>query len=172
MVSKFICLWLSGILSMGQLNTDNEKNIPLIKNLALKVYSGNQILADLTTAQAILESNLLGRVPSSLAYKYNNLFGIKGRGTKGSVTLNTKEFIHGQFKTVSSTFAWNASIEDSLIQRKALLENGTRDKPDRYHNVLSAKTFEEAAQNIQKDGYATDPTYSKQLIDIYNKYLK
>jgi flagellum-specific peptidoglycan hydrolase FlgJ len=161
-----------GISIMTTLNQDNKINIKIIQRLAYQVYEGNQILADLTTAQAILESNLLGSKPSTLAFKYNNLFGIKGKGTKGSVMLETWEEEKGKEVRLKQPFAWNASIEDSLLQRKLLLENGTKNKPDRYHPVLKAKTFEEAARALVLGGYATDSKYATKLINIYEKYLK
>ncbi len=158
---------------MSNLSVDNQLNIKLIQKLATQTYQGNKVLADLTTAQAILESNLLGRVPSQLAFKYNNLFGIKGRGTKGSVTLTTTEYVKSKGKiSVPQAFAWNETVEDSIKQRRDLFQNGTRDKPNRYFKVLSAQTFEEAAHAVKEAGYATDENYAKQLIDIYNKYLK
>lgn len=157
---------------MSTLGSDNRLNIDLIKRLATKVYEGNKVLADLTTAQAILESNLLGNRPSQLAMKYNNLFGIKGSGTKGSVKLMTTEFRNGKEYKEPHSFAWNNSVEDSIAQRKSLFEKGTRDNPIRYSRVLKAKTFEEAAEAVKAGGYATSPSYVKDLIAIYNKYLK
>lgn len=157
---------------MSTLSADNRLNIQIIHKLAQQVYPNNKVLADLTTAQAILESNLQGLKPSQLAFKYNNLFGIKGRGTKGSVSLPTKEEVKGKMITVNQSFAWNNSIEDSLQQRKHLFENGTSDNPTRYFKVLAAQTFEEAAEAVYKAGYATDSSYTTQLITIYHKYLK
>lgn len=157
---------------MSQLSTDNDKNIKLVHKLAQQMYPGNQVLVDLTTVQAILEAGFRAKVPSSLAFKYNNLFGIKGRGTKGSVTLRTKEFVRGKEITIPQIFAWNATVEDSLEQRKKLFENGTRSRPERYHPVLRAKTFEEAATAVYRAGYATDPQYPAKLIDVYNSYVK
>jgi len=156
---------------MSTLSSDPKINIDLVRKLAIRAYPNNQVLADLTTAQAILESNLTGQ-PSQLAFKYNNLFGIKGSGTKGSVTLPTHEFVGGREITVNQAFAWNESVEDSIQQRKSLFENGTKDKHNRYFRVLAAPTFEDAAHELLKAGYATDPAYATALINIYNKYIK
>lgn len=165
-------LVIIGILYMSSLGIDSKLNIKLVKTLATKVYSENKVLADLTVAQAILESNLLGNKPSKLALKYNNLFGIKGRGTKGSVALETTEYVKGKPLKVKQNFAWNNSVEDSIEQRKKLFQNGTVDKPTRYFKVLSAQTFEDAAKALYEAGYATDIHYTQQLINIYNKYIK
>ena len=167
----YLFLLLVGVLILCTLSSTPSVNIATIKKLALQVANGNQVLADLTAAQAILESNLEGK-PSMLAFKYNNLFGIKGSGTAGSVSLPTTEYIKGKKESVMQQFAANTNIEDSLQQHNNLFKNGTSDNPLRYTKVLKATTFEEAAQAVQAAGYATDPNYSKELIAVYNRDLK
>jgi len=125
----------------------------------------NPILADLVIAQAILESNLGGK-PSGLALKGNNLFGIKGKGTCGSIKMQTWEVIRGKKVTVMADFAKFCTLEDGLQKRKAMF-----DLP-RYKNLYQATSFEDAANRIRKSGYATDPAYSKKLVEIYNEYIK
>lgn len=149
---------------MTKLTEDYKTNIPLIIKLAKECYPDQPVLADMTWVQAILESNLYGR-PSQLAYHYNNLFGIKGKGVTGkSIMLPTKEYLNGHWTTVKAAFAYNDSIEESLSQHKQLLNK------DRYQHVREAKTFEEAATAIRVAGYATDPKYTNLLISVHNKY--
>lgn len=170
-----IALYICMVLTMTNLTNDNDYNIDLVSDAAHKLYPDNPVLADLTTAQAILEGRLQpGKQPSELALKYNNLFGIKGHGTAGSVVLPSPEYrgSNGKWETDNSNFAVNKNIEDSLEQHKELFENGTSDNPDRYDKVLEAKTFEEAAYAVQKAGYATDPGYANELISVYNEYIK
>lgn len=154
--------------------TDNPvTNIVLLKRLADEAYHTNRILADMTIVQGILEGGLRNSPPSQLALKYNNLFGIKGTGTKGFINLPTMEFIKGNWVRVvpknqiinSNSFAWNASVEDSIAQHKKLLS-----KP-RYAKVALAKTFEEAATEIWLAGYATDPKYPALLMGVYKQYV-
>ena len=162
------------------LTDDVEQNIELVISASRNCYPDHPVLADLTAAQAILESRLAGR-PSRLAVEFNNLFGIKGEGTgkiidgklKSKVLLPTKEYspAHG-YEEVDQGFAVNASIEDSILQHKELFENGTRDNPDRYRNLFTAKTFNEAAHMVQEDGYATDASYANKLLTIYNMYVR
>lgn len=162
-----------GGLVMSSLSLDPQKNIALVKKLATQAYAGNQVLADLTTAQAILESGLANpKSPSQLAIKYNNLFGIKGNGTKGSVGLMTTEYVKGKPEQIKQEFAWNASVEDSITQRKKLFQNGTSDNPTRYFKVLAAPTFHDAAVAVYQAGYATDIHYVDELISVYNHYIK
>jgi flagellum-specific peptidoglycan hydrolase FlgJ len=153
---------------MSQLSsTDSKANIKLLKDLANKAYPDQPILADMTIVQGILEGGLQKAPPSLLAIKYNNLFGIKGQGTKGSVTLMTYEDTPDKGRVqIPQQFAYNASVEDSVLQHKILLSK------DRYVKVGLSKTFPEAAQAIKDAGYATDIHYPQLLIDTYNQYVK
>jgi flagellum-specific peptidoglycan hydrolase FlgJ len=170
-------LILIGVILMESylLLTNNPKqNIQMVKEQAYQVfaaYPNKQVLANLCTAQAILESGLDGK-PSGLAKNYNNLFGIKGRGTAGTINLNTTEYVKGHKEHPDQCFARNKSVKDSIDQYKHLLENGTKDNSKRYAKVLQAKTFGEAAELIREAGYATDPSYTKSLINRYNTWLK
>ncbi|WP_080833086.1 glycoside hydrolase family 73 protein [Cohnella massiliensis] len=116
--------------------------------------------ASLKLAQAALESNW-GR--SGLTQKANNLFGIKGTGPAGSVTMPTREVVNGQTVTVDAAFRayhdWSQSIADhSLLLTRP-----------RYAKVLNAdgKT---AARAAAAAGYATDPNYADKLIAIMDAY--
>lgn len=144
---------------------DIKQNISLLRPEILKVYPESIIMADLCLAQAILESRLLG-VPSGLARDCNNLFGIKGKGTLGTVYLLTHEYVRGKEITVKAGFAKNLTLEDSIKQHRHVLEL------PRYKKVWTSQTFNEAADAIRLAGYATDINYTRSLIDIYNKYIK
>lgn len=155
---------------MTKLTEDSKTNLELVKRLSYEAYPNQPILAELSYCQAILEAGLRVSPPSNLALHYQNLFGIKGQGTAGTISLPTHEFVRGKMITVKQNFAWNVSIEDSIQQHKHLFENGTHDKPHRYFGVLVAETFEEAATEVRKAGYATDPAYTMLLIDLHKKY--
>ncbi len=133
---------------------------------ASKVYPDNVIMQQVTVTQAILESGFQTDKPSKLASQYYNLFGIKGKGSVGTVKLPTKEYINGQNITVRASFAVNASYTDSFAQHKDLL-----DRP-RYKQVVEAKNPPEAFQALSLAGYATDPNYSELLEGIWAKYVK
>lgn len=150
---------------INRLTGDPKENIKLLRNLTSLAYADEPIMADLCLAQGILESRLLG-VPSSLAMKYNNLFGIKGKGTDGSINLKTWEVIKGKSIQVIAPFAQNLSLYDSILQHKKVLSL------PRYALVHKAKTFNEAAKAILVAGYATDPNYTKSLIDVYLNHIK
>lgn len=130
------------------------------------VYQNNPVMGDIAAAQAILESGMQNGKGSKLALESNNYFGIKGKGTAGSAMMSTKEFVGGKMRGTKAAFAANASPEDSFKQHAQLMNN------PRYEKVLAAKSPEEAAVELQRAGYATDPQYAKKLIDVYNTYVK
>jgi flagellum-specific peptidoglycan hydrolase FlgJ len=141
-----------------------KERLAYVELTALDVWDKYPVhVAYLTIVQAILESGLLWRV-SNLA-KRNNLFGIKGEGTAGTVDLKTTEVINGRAYKFKQKFAANTSLADSFIQHKKLLESSI------YKDVLVSENFYEATEAVQAAGYATDPNYSKKLRVIYERYF-
>ena len=130
---------------------------------ARKGYLEHNILPSLTIAQAILESNS-GK--SQLAIKGNNLFGIKAdsRWTGKKINFPTKEFIKGKEITVNAYFRAYDSFSDSVEDHTKFLLT------KRYEKVRSAKDYKEAAHEISKANYATDPDYPGKLIKIIEQY--
>lgn len=120
------------------------------------------IPASLTIAQAILES---AWGESGLTQRANNLFGIKGKGPAGSVTMPTMEYSGGQWITVNAAFRAYHDWSESIADHSALILGGTRDKPNRYHGVLWVD-YRTACQEIWRGGYATDPAYPQKLINL------
>lgn len=133
-----------------------------IQQVANQIFPNQPVLSQLATAQAMQESGIANGQPSKLASRYNNLYGMKGTGTAGSVQLPTTEYINGQPHKVMANFAAYKAPADSIAAYKQTLQN------PRYANVLKAQSFEDATNEIQKAGYATDPNYAKQLRSIYN----
>lgn len=138
--------------------------IPNVVQASNQTYGPGSVMAGVAAAQAILESGLTGK-PSKLATQGNNLFGIKGSGTAGTVNLGTQEYGKNGYEHTRSGFAKNASVNDSFSQHQRLMQN------PRYQGVLNAKSVPEALIELQKAGYATDPKYAKKLLEIYNKYV-
>jgi flagellum-specific peptidoglycan hydrolase FlgJ len=125
-----------------------------------------RVPASLTIAQAILES---AWGESGLTKRANNLFGIKGTGTAGSVQMPTTEYVANKPVTVAANFRAYRSWDESIADHSALILNGTRDKPTRYHGVLGAD-YKTACYAIKDGGYATDPEYPKKLIGLIEHY--
>lgn len=136
-------------------------------------YPNNPALAQLTASQAILESGIgSDEGPSKLARDHNNLFGIKGHGTAGSVNMGTNEYSHGRMGRTSAGFASNHTIQDSFTQHDNLLQHGIKANPALYHKVLSSPDFDSAASEIYKAGYATDPNYTNELKRVHKRYVQ
>ena len=153
----------SSNINLSSLADSRDGRIEQIVAASKAAYPNNPALAKLTASQAILESRLLGN-PSGLA-RNNNLFGIKGKGTAGTVNMRTREVYGGKSVYENAGFAKNSTLTDSFKQHRNLLERS------RYKNVWNAKSLPEAAQAVRAAGYATDPRYPQKLINIYNKYL-
>lgn len=134
---------------------------------AQDIQTQTGIRASISIAQAGLESDW-GK--STLAYKYNNFFGVKASSGIQSVDLSTSEYIDDKWVQVKAPFrvysSWQASMEDHAD----LLLKGTTDNPNRYARVISGVNVEESAQALVDGGYATDPDYAVKLIDIIKTY--
>ncbi len=147
---------------------ENKKALSDLISAAKVTYTDNEVLQKLVVTQAILESGFLrANGPSGLAKNYNNLFGIKAtKMSQRQVKLPTWEHINGKNVKVMAPFQVFADYADCFWRHKDILSL------KRYKPVLAAKTIEEACKQIQVCGWATDPSYTKKLIDIYNKHVK
>jgi len=140
-----------------------KERINFLKQEATIIWGKDTIRRDLAVGQAILESAIRRDEISGLAKK-NNLFGIKGSGTKGFVTMQTREEDHnGVSYHTNAEFASNNTLRDSFEQHRKLLY-----KP-RYGAVLLAITIEGACKQIVNCGYATDKLYTQKLLDVINE---
>lgn len=136
--------------------------------LALDNLKKTGMSAALQTAQAILETGWGQSVPVD---KYtgqfsNNLFGIKGKGTKGSVTSNTWEEYNGVAFRIDDDFRAYNNVSESWEDHNALLLTKERYAP--FRAVMFDST--QGAWALRRCGYATDSQYSIKLIDIINRY--
>ncbi|MEY4590793.1 MAG: hypothetical protein RL497_2869 [Pseudomonadota bacterium] len=127
----------------------------------------SKIPAAITTAQAILETGYGKSVPTDLyskQYSYN-LFGIKGIGPAGSVSVYTHEVINGVRIKIIDKFQAYHSFEDSIAGRTDFLTKNRR------YKVLFTEADPKAwAEGLQKQKYATDPNYAKTLISIMESW--
>lgn len=147
--------------------TSTSRFIKTVAPAAQKEQKRTGIPASIIIAQAGLESEW-GR--STLASKYNNLFGVKATDKRHRVKLMTTEYLNGKKKHVKVYFATYSSWAESIKQHTKLLLEGTTDSPNRYQNVTKAKNYKEAARDLQQDGYATDPDYANKLINAIKKF--
>ncbi|KAA1191361.1 glycoside hydrolase family 73 protein [Paenibacillus sp. B2(2019)] len=140
--------------------------IAKIANFAVKDMQISKVPASLTIAQAALES---GFGSSGLTVKANNLFGIKGSGPAGSITVQTTEYVNGKAVKVEALFRAYNNWGESVADHSALIVNGVSWNRYLYSKVLGA-SGKVAAQEIAAAGYATDPNYAAKLIQIMDTY--
>lgn len=128
--------------------------------------------ASVTIAQIIAESGYgaygpggeMGQGLSSLAYYHCNLFGIKGSGTAGSVSMKTWEMrANGTSYTTSAGFRAYYTYTECIEDRAELLKEYYRDLTN---GVTDANTF--AVQVGSR--WATNVYYGKTLISIMKQY--
>lgn len=132
------------------------------KPYAIADMKQSGILASLTGAQGFIESK---KGNSGLTVKANNLFGIKGTYNGQSVTMLTTEYYNGVAYRVNAAFRKYPSWQESVNDHSALFNRLAR-----YKNLRGETDYVKACNNVQKDGYATSPTYSTTLLNTINKY--
>lgn len=133
-----------------------------IKPMVIEDMKKSGILASLTAAQALIESN---KGNSGLTQKANNLFGMKGAYNGQSVTMPTTEYYNGVKCTVNAAFRKYPSWADSIADHSGLFNRSAR-----YANLRGLTDYKLACKYVQQDGYATSPTYTQTLLKTIENY--
>jgi len=144
---------------------DQQAFISLIAPGAVAAQQRYGVPASVTIAQAIEES-AWGQ--SSLADRYHNLFGIKGAGPAGSVTLPTREFENGRWVTIDGQFAVYHNDAQSIAGHAELLATSGY-----YTRAMADRAHPDAFAHDLTGVYATDPGYGGNLValmKLYNLY--
>jgi lysozyme len=129
---------------------------------ALAAQQRYGVPASVTIAQAIDES---GWGTSQLAATDYNLFGIKGSGPAGSVTLPTQEFENGQWVTIYAQFRAYHNVSESIADHAELLATSGY-----YTRAMADRAVPDAFANDLTGVYATDPEYGANLIGLMRLY--
>ncbi|MBJ0927846.1 glycoside hydrolase family 73 protein [Enterococcus faecium] len=161
---------LSSPFTDNQQENEAQSHQQFIERLvphAQELQDGYGVLPSIILGQAILESNW-GK--STLASKYNNLFGIKAYGDQKKVSLETKEFVNEEWITIQGDFKVYDSWEQSMDDHTQLFVQGVDWNPALYEKVITATNYQEAAQALQDAGYATDPGYAQKIIQVIGTY--
>lgn len=143
----------------GRLSPD--RFVRLIGPAAAESMARTGVPASVTIAQAALETGWGG----STIGDAKNLFGIKGTGPAGSVSKSTREYVNGRYVTEQASFraynTWSESIDD---HSRLLLGS-------RYRPAMACKdNADQFAAQLQRCGYATDPSYASKLISIMRSH--
>ena len=147
---------------------EKDKFLDFASQMALESYYKTDMSAALQTAQGILETGWGQSVPvDKYTGKFsNNLFGIKGTGSKGSVTSNTWEVYNGIKYRVDDNFRAYNTVNESWQDHKDLLLEASRYSI--FRDVMYDSSL--GAWAIRRAGYATDPQYPLKLMRIIKLY--
>jgi flagellum-specific peptidoglycan hydrolase FlgJ len=136
--------------------------INLIAPGAIAAQQRYGVPAAVTIAQAIEES---AWGDSGLAAQDHNLFGIKGTGPAGSVTLPTSEYLNGQWVTIDAGFRVYHNVAESIADHAELLATSGYDT-----RAMADRAVPDAFANDLTGVYATDPDYGANLIALMRLY--
>jgi len=153
--------------AMDLRNSTKEIFVSKLYEAAKLEQKTSNVPAAITTAQAILETGYGKAVPIDInTGKYSfNLFGIKGIGPAGFVSVYTHEFYNGKKQKIIDKFKAYHNFSESITGRTAFLEQNKR-----YKSLFTSTDPEAWAKGLQSSGYATDPKYADKLITIMNKW--
>ena len=175
-VAVILLAFVFSLKNLSSPSTDNQqeneaqshqKFIERLVPHAQELQDGYGVLPSIILGQAILESNWGN---STLASKYNNLFGIKAYGDQKKVSLETKEFVNEEWITIQGDFKVYDSWEQSMDDHTQLFVQGVAWNPALYEKVITATNYQKAAQALQDAGYATDPGYAQKIIQVIETY--
>jgi flagellum-specific peptidoglycan hydrolase FlgJ len=144
---------------------EQQAFISLVAPGAIAAQQRYGVPAAVTIAQAIEES-AWGQ--SGLAAQYHNLFGIKGTGPAGSVSLPTSEYENSQWVSIDAPFRVYHNDAESVADHAELLATSGY-----YTRAMADRDFPDAFANNLTGVYATDPSYGANLIalmKLYNLY--
>ncbi len=135
-----------------------ERFCALLGPVAAASFRATGVPASVTLAQAALETGW----GAATIGDAKNLFGIKGTGPAGSVTVPTQEWENGRYITINSSFRKYNTWQESFDDHAKLVTTASR-----YANCLNYRNDpDQFARELQKAGYATDPEYANKLISI------
>jgi flagellum-specific peptidoglycan hydrolase FlgJ len=146
--------------------TPQEQFIASIAEAAVRSADQTGVPASVTIAQAILESYWGS---SRLAREANNFFGIKAQtrtGSAGSIWFDVWEVIGGRNVMQSQAFRAYTTIAESFVDHGLFfVENG------RYGAAMAVRDDpRQFAREVNRAGYATDPSYASKLIGLMDRY--
>jgi flagellum-specific peptidoglycan hydrolase FlgJ len=135
--------------------TPAEIYIARFKKVAQSEQKRYGIPASITLAQGLLESN---KGMSSLASKHNNHFGIKCwcHGRHSDCVNFADDSPTDRFKRYKT--AWESYRHHSEVVSSMPLKIGSR------------ASYKDWARALKKAGYATNPRYAQDLINIIERY--
>jgi len=145
----------------------NERQRLFASEILEEAYKAKRITglpASILSAQCILETGWGEHIPTDIHTKKfsYNLFGIKGKGSNGSVDIYTHEYINGERIKIIAKFRAYNDYSESFIDYGNLILGAKRYK----QAVINKDDPERYIYEIWKAGYATDPKYPEKILRI------
>jgi LysM repeat protein len=148
---------LYSLCCLGQIKS-YELYIERYSEFAVDQMEKYGVPASITLAQGLLES---GAGQSTLAKKANNHFGIKvGSNWKGAYVKHDDDKRNEKFRKYKS-------VKHSYEDHSLFLTQGQRYA---FLFDLNQTDYKGWAKGLKKAGYATNPRYAEQLIDLIERY--
>ena len=155
----FFLLWLTSVSVSAQMkwNERYQQYIDQYKDIAIEQMKRWGVPASITLAQGIFES---GAGQSELTRRSNNHFGIKCHGWPGRTVYKDDDASNECFRAYDTAF-------DSFEDHSRFLATGQR-----YRSLFSLKAtdYKGWARGLKAAGYATNPRYANQLIELIQLY--
>ena len=153
----FIILSSLGASGQSTWTAQFQQYIDQYKDCAIEQMLKWKVPASITLAQGLLES---GAGKSRLAVKGNNHFGIKCHGWQGATIYHDDDAQGECFRAYISAF-------ESFEDHSRFLATGQR-----YAGLFKLKItdYQGWAKGLKAAGYATNPKYAQQLIDVIQLY--
>lgn len=152
------CLLLYSLLSKSQNDNDVEQYVSQFKQYAIEEQVRTGVPAAITLAQGVHET---ASGKSELATNANNHFGIKCKSNWDGET-----YFYDDDKKQECFRKYNNALQ-SYIDHSDFLKQSSR-----YASLFSLEITDYVgwAQGLKKAGYATNPLYSKKLIELIEKF--
>lgn len=162
---------LCASMAFVQLNAKNTAYLEYIETyypIAVTEMNRVGIPASIKLAQGILESNA-GR--SYLAVEANNHFGIKcGNSWNGKKKFREDDDYDKKGNLRKSCFRAFPSVEDSYYAHSQFLKDPNKVYRYGFLFEYGSQDYISWAKGLQRSGYATNPQYSKLLINLIETY--
>jgi len=138
-----------------------------VKKIIKQAYEAKKITglpSSILASQCILETGWGKYIPIDIEtgkFSYN-LFGIKGNGPNGYVNIYTHEFVNDKKIRIIAKFRAYYNYKESFIDYGKLILYNSRYK-EAVENRSDPRVY---IEELHKAGYATDPNYSKKVLQI------
>jgi flagellum-specific peptidoglycan hydrolase FlgJ len=145
----------------------NSTQRTFIQAAAAEAAKANHPFPVMAACEAALESNY---GLSELAREARNLFGMKqhAHAVYGTMTLPTREFEAGEWKTVSANWVNYPDWRACFCDRLATLERLSNAFPH-YAAALQAQDAQTYIAEVSKT-WSTDPERANKVLAIYRAY--